>query len=51
MLSEELAEKRNKLLQEVRQEKDKEYRSGYVDGILDMYNEGIKEKKELVNAI
>jgi predicted butyrate kinase (DUF1464 family) len=38
-----IAQMRNKLIQEVRISKDELYRNGYVDGVLDFYNEMKKE--------
>jgi hypothetical protein len=41
-----LEEKRDRLIRNIRiNEKDVEKRSGYVDGILDMYNEAKREDK------
>lgn len=33
-----LTDHRNRLLREAKQEKDENYKKGYVDGILDMFN-------------
>ena len=46
------SEIRDKLLREVKQNKNSEYRSGYVDGILDSFSRQIKkgEKSERATA-
>ncbi len=41
-----LAEKRDMLLREGKREKSAEYKKGYIDGVLDMYNEVKKENKQ-----
>ena len=40
-IKEALSEQRNQLLREAKQEKSEEYKSGFIDGILDMFNKSI----------
>ena len=48
-------ETRDKLLKEVKQNKSEEYRNGYVDGVLDFFNESkkgdISVRKETAGSI
>ena len=52
MLIEELKKKRDELLRNAKQEKSDEYKKGYIDAALDMYNEAAKiyEKGQLCNS-
>ena len=42
-----LKDKMVKLMEEVREAKSEEYKMGYADGCLDMYNEACKEYEEI----
>jgi len=41
---------RNMLLMEVKLNKSDDYRSGYVDGVLDVYNEVVRKCEELAHV-
>ena len=42
-----LKDRMQKLMEEVREAKSEEYKLGYADGCLDMYNECLKEYEEI----
>ena len=46
MPNEELRKKRDELLKGVKQNKSEEYKEGYIDGVLDMYNADAKPAKK-----